>query len=83
MRALFVEKDRHDLIIVPGVAFSKDGYRIGYGGGYYDRYLADYQGSTLSLAADFQMQPFLTKESHDIPVQFIVTNFGTIYCQHT
>ncbi|WP_058307447.1 5-formyltetrahydrofolate cyclo-ligase [Gracilibacillus massiliensis] len=78
-----VNKQQHDLIIVPGVVFSKEGYRVGYGGGYYDRYLADYQGQTLSLAADFQMQSSIKMDPHDIPVQIIVTNFGTIYCRHT
>ncbi len=80
-----VEKNKHDLIIVPGISFNKKGFRIGYGGGFYDRYLTDYDGQTLSLAANFQIQSssYLFEETHDIPVDCIVTNFGTIYCNHT
>ena len=36
-----------DLLFVPGLAYSSDGYRMGFGGGYYDRFLTDYKGSTL------------------------------------
>ncbi|WP_066192970.1 MULTISPECIES: 5-formyltetrahydrofolate cyclo-ligase [Gracilibacillus] len=78
-----VEKTEIDLMIVPGIVFDKQGYRIGYGGGFYDRYLADYQGETLSLASDFQMVSQLMTEPHDQPVDQLVTNFGRIYCTHT
>jgi 5-formyltetrahydrofolate cyclo-ligase len=69
-----------DIMIVPGICFSKDGYRIGYGGGYYDRYLQHASIPTVSLAYSFQVIESLPVEKHDIPVQMIITNEGVIKC---
>lgn len=46
--------DPPDLMIVPGLAYSKDNYRLGFGTGYYDRYLAKYPTKTISLALSRQ-----------------------------
>ncbi|URZ87302.1 5-formyltetrahydrofolate cyclo-ligase [Floricoccus penangensis] len=59
-----------DLILVPGLAFDREGYRIGYGGGFYDRYLENYHGETISLAFDFQKQDFQV-ENFDMKVKKI------------
>jgi 5-formyltetrahydrofolate cyclo-ligase len=62
-----------DLLIVPGLVFSENGYRIGFGGGYYDRYLDRFQNSTAALALECQMKQELPTERFDRPVNVIVT----------
>ncbi|WP_080874611.1 5-formyltetrahydrofolate cyclo-ligase [Oceanobacillus timonensis] len=62
-----------DLLIVPGIIFDKEGYRIGYGGGYYDRMLMEYQGITISLCSEKQIVEKIPREIHDLPVAQIFT----------
>ncbi|MFY9901460.1 MAG: 5-formyltetrahydrofolate cyclo-ligase [Trichococcus sp.] len=64
-----------DLLLVPGLAFSETGYRVGFGGGYYDRYLAAYKGHTLSVLFPFQLfeDPHWEIEAFDVPVQKLLT----------
>ena len=57
-RGQVVDKAEIDLIHVPGLVFQSKGYRIGYGGGYYDRYLADYTGRTVSTIYSIQQKEF-------------------------
>lgn len=71
-----------DLIIVPGVIFNHDGYRIGYGGGYYDKFLSKYHGTTISLLFEMQLGNVIT-EDHDIPVQMIITENQIIKMEST
>ena len=66
-----VDASQIDLIHVPGLAFTTEGYRIGYGGGYYDRYLKHFPGHTLSTVYPCQIQDFIP-ENHDIPVQEVL-----------
>ena len=73
-----VSADEIDLQIVPGVAYTERGERIGYGGGYYDRYLVYYKGKTLSLAYDFQMVKHIPVEPFDKNVEKIITEKGTM-----
>ena len=72
----FIEKENIDLIIVPGVVFDFEGNRIGYGGGYYDRYLEPIKDirNKVVLAYDLQIIDSIEPESHDITFDYIITN---------
>lgn len=76
-----VPKSEIDLLIVPGLVYSRNGYRIGFGGGYYDRFLEGFRGRTVSLAFSGQLTGNIPVEEHDIPVDKIVTEKGLIDCK--
>ena len=61
------------LVLMPGMAFDPYGHRIGYGGGFYDKFLAkEPNHPTLALCYDFQMLPHLETEEFDIPVDAVI-----------
>jgi len=62
-----------DIIVVPAVAFDRKGYRLGYGGGFYDRFLKNSPALKVGVAFDFQVVDSLPTEEHDIPVDLIIT----------
>jgi len=68
--------DAIDLILVPGVAFSKDHHRLGRGGGFFDRLLAGRAANAFKLGICFSFQVFDTipTEGHDIVMNAVVTN---------
>ena len=72
-----VDASQIDLIHVPGLTFTREGYRIGYGGGYYDRYLENFAGQTMSTIYPCQIQTF-NPDSHDIPVQEVLIYEGNL-----
>ena len=63
-----VDKSQIDVIHVPSVGFTPAGFRIGYGGAYYDRYLADYDAHTVSTIYEFQKVEFQA-DCHDMAVK--------------
>ncbi|MBO9129636.1 5-formyltetrahydrofolate cyclo-ligase [Bacillus sp. 165] len=75
-----VNKEQVDLIICPGLAFTAAGDRLGYGGGYYDRYLENYKGNVIALAFEFQMVSSLPIEEFDQKVRKIITNRQVYDC---
>lgn len=61
------------LVLMPGMAFTKEGQRIGYGGGFYDKFLAaEPDHPTIALCYDFQMVDQLPTEEFDIPVDLVL-----------
>ena len=68
-----IAQDETALVLMPGLAFDPDGHRIGYGGGFYDRFLEkEPSHPTLALCYDFQMLSKLETEAHDIPVDCVL-----------
>lgn len=68
-----VADDTHALVLMPGLAFDPEGHRIGYGGGFYDRFLAqEPEHPTVALCYEFQMLPNLETEEFDIPVDCVL-----------
>ena len=68
-----IADDETALVLMPGLAFDSQGHRIGYGGGFYDKFLAaEPNHPTLALCYEFQMLPRLETEEHDIPVDYVL-----------
>ncbi|MGN0075726.1 MAG: 5-formyltetrahydrofolate cyclo-ligase, partial [Parafannyhessea sp.] len=63
------------ICLVPGLVFDAEGYRIGYGAGYYDDFLAGYPGLKVGLARTMQISGNpLPRDAHDVPVDAIVSD---------
>lgn len=69
-----------DLMMVPGVAFDRQGNRLGFGGGYYDRYLAHCDATSVGLAYGFQIVDDIPTEGHDVRMDGLVTENEAILC---
>jgi 5-formyltetrahydrofolate cyclo-ligase len=69
--------DEIDVVIVPAAVWSEDGYRTGYGAGYYDRFLPRLPGAVrIGLGLEVQVVPEAPHEAHDLPVDILVTEAG-------
>lgn len=68
-----VAEDETALVLMPGMAFDREGHRIGYGGGFYDKFLAgEPEHPTVALCYDFQVLPQLETEEFDVPVDLVL-----------
>ncbi len=81
-RRVFPPEDT-DLVVVPGIVFDTRGYRLGYGFGYYDRFLSSLgkDTPTIGLAFEFQIVERIQAEPQDIPVHKITTEDRIINCR--
>ena len=72
-----------DLVLVPGIAFDKNGHRIGYGYGYYDRFLGKLNKNItkIGLCNEFQLVEKIPEEKHDVPMDVIITEKRVIKVQ--
>jgi len=70
----------NSVVLVPGLAFTKAGWRIGYGGGYFDRFLAGFPGTKIAVAYAMQLVPEIPVAAHDVPMDVIVTEAGILRC---
>ncbi len=71
-----------EFALLPGVAFTRDGARLGYGGGYYDKLLANLTHQPALAAAAFALQivEHIPQEATDVKVEWITTEHETIAC---
>lgn len=67
-----------DFLVVPGRVYNKEGYRIGFGGGFYDRFLVDFDGHTVSQVWEGQLVDDIPTNQYDLPVEklFVVSISG-------
>jgi len=80
---LKIEPDQIDVVIVPGSVFDKRGARFGYGGGFYDRFLANDAPQAIRIALAFSFQVLdnnIPVKSHDQFMDYIITEKEIIFC---
>lgn len=73
-----VDVDEIELIVVPAVAYDRRGNRLGRGKGFYDRLLSEARATKIGVAYEFQLVDDLPTESHDVPVDYVITQTMTI-----
>lgn len=78
--ALPLSLNQHTLVLLPALAVDQQGYRLGYGGGYYDRYLASYKDqdpvTCVVCMSDLHVEAALPREPWDIPAKYVVSDKG-------
>ena len=71
-----IDPFEYDLCVVPGLCFDKEGYRLGFGKGYYDRFLEHFKGVKAGLAYSFLIEKYLPRGRYDKRVEIIITEKG-------
>lgn len=71
-----IKTTKHTLCAVPALAFDKDGYRLGYGKGYYDRFLSDFDGTSVGVTYKDFILDTLPRGEFDLSVDLIITEGG-------
>lgn len=69
-----VDKADIAVALIPHLLCDREGYRLGWGGGYYDRWLPDFQGLTVSICPADRLEDRLPREEFDVPVQLVLTD---------
>lgn len=72
-QAQLLDRAQLELALVPSMCYDREGYRLGFGGGYYDRWLAGFTGFTVGLCRDCVLQERLPREEHDRRVDLVLT----------
>ena len=73
-----VPREEIDLVLVPAVCYDRRGYRLGFGGGYYDRWLERFEGPTVGLCREAVLQETVPIEAHDRRVDTLITEKGCL-----
>lgn len=73
-----IDKKDIDVVIVPAVAFDEKLYRLGYGGGYYDRFLGNTDAVIIGVGFDFQITRILPSEAHDKKMDMVISEKRTL-----
>lgn len=71
-----VDRARVDAVLLPALAFDEVGFRLGYGGGFYDRLLAGWAVPTVGVTPEALVLPDVPRAAHDVPVAFLATERG-------
>ena len=71
--------DEIDAALIPGSAFDRSGGRLGFGAGYYDRFLSEFQGVRIGICHDFQLLPSVPQLPHDAAMDMIITEKRVYY----
>lgn len=77
-RCVRAEEKDADMVLVPGLVYDREGFRLGFGKGYYDRFLTDYDGLTVGVCYSRCIEEKLPRGFYDRPIKLVVTEKYTI-----